>query len=403
MAACKSDEERSASGVAGPQCRPRQGLKAVARRAFSGVGRDPAAQTPCGAMAVGWQALLPVALLVLAIGCGTPDDAGLTTPVPTSPSTADPTETTAPAAPSTTSEPTTAPPTTAPPTTAPPTTAPPTTAPPTTAPPTTAPPTTAPPTTAPPTTAPPTTAPPTTAPPTTVPPTPVVLGRGDEGPEIRVLQERLTALRFWLGAPDGAFGHLTEQAVYAFQKANGITVDGRVGPETRAALADPIAPVPRTRAGRATEIDKARQLLYSVVDGRIDWVFNTSTGTELPYDHPHGYTALADTPPGTHTVFWETDGWEDGNLGPSTGRSTSTRTGSRSTATAAFRPSPSPTAALASALRPWTSSGIPGSCPWGRRCSSTARRPRSDPPCPPIRPRVRWSRLGRPGSRPPLP
>ena len=54
MAACRFDEERSASGVAGPQCRPRQGLKAVARRAFSGVGCDPAAQAPCGAMAVGW-------------------------------------------------------------------------------------------------------------------------------------------------------------------------------------------------------------------------------------------------------------------------------------------------------------------------------------------------------------
>ena len=247
-----------------------------------------------------------MALVALAVGCGSPEGAGLTTPVPTSPeTTVGPPETTAPA-PTATPEPTTAPLTTVPPTTVPSTTVPSTTDPSTTDPSTTVPPTTVP----------PTTVPPTTVPPTTVPPKPVVLGRGDEGPEVRALQERLTVLRFWLGAPDGSFGQLTEQAVYGLQKANGIAVDGRVGPETRAAIADPKAPVPRSRAGGVIEIDKARQLLYSVIDGRVDWILNTSTGTELPYDHPHGYTALADTPTGTHSVFWETDGWEDGNLGP---------------------------------------------------------------------------------------
>ncbi len=281
-------------------------------------------------MGFSWQVLVPVALLALAIGCGSPEDAGLTTPVPTSTTIAGSTETIAPV-PSTTSGPSTVPPTTEapttvppttdppatpPPTTVPPTTVPPTTVPPTTVPPTTVPPTTVPPTTVPPTTVPPTTVPPTTVPPTTVPPTPAVLGREDEGPDVLAVQERLTALRYWLGSADGAFGQLTQQAVYAFQKANDIAVDGRVGPQTRAALANPSSPVPQSRAGRVIEIDKARQVLFSVIDGRIDWVFNTSTGTELPYDHPHGYTALADTPPGTHSVFWETDGWEDGNLGP---------------------------------------------------------------------------------------
>ena len=201
----------------------------------------------------------------------------------------------------------TAPPTTA---TAPPTT---TTAPPTT---TTAPTTTAPPTTAPPTTAPPTTAPPTTAPPTTAPPPATVLEPGEENASVRELQERLRDLRFWVGPIDGGYGPLTEQAVYAFQKANGIEVDGRVGSQTRAALADPVIPKPQSTAGRAMEVDKAKQLLYSVLDGELQWVFHTSTGTELPYEHPGGYTALADTPPGTHTVFYEVDGWQDGELGP---------------------------------------------------------------------------------------
>lgn len=186
-------------------------------------------------------------------------------------------------------------------------------------------PSTAPPSAAPPTTAPPVTAAPTTVPPTTVPappepppepPPPVVLGRGDGGDEVTGLQARLSELHYWLGSVDGDFGMLTEQAVYAFQKANGITVDGRVGPETRAALDNPVAPSPRSGGGRVTEVDKERQLFYSVLDGRIQLILNTSTGTELPYPHPRGYTALADTPPGSHEVFWEVDGVDEGALGP---------------------------------------------------------------------------------------
>ncbi len=130
------------------------------------------------------------------------------------------------------------------------------------------------------------------------------------------LQERLESLRYWIGPVDGGFGALTEQAVYAFQKANGIGIDGRVGPETRASLADPVPPKSRSEQSHVVEIDKERQLLLAVADGEVQWVFNTSTGTELPYDHPDGYTALADTPPGTHTVFYEVDGWQEGELGP---------------------------------------------------------------------------------------
>jgi lipoprotein-anchoring transpeptidase ErfK/SrfK len=143
-----------------------------------------------------------------------------------------------------------------------------------------------------------------------------VLGWGDEGPEVHAVQEQLRDLRFWVGPADGIFGWLTEQAVYAFQKANGITVDGLVGPETRAALADPVMPAPHSEQGQVVEVDKPRQLLYTVVDGQLEWVFHTSTGTEEPYQHPAGYTAWADTPPGSHSVYWEVDRWQDGVLGP---------------------------------------------------------------------------------------
>ncbi len=145
---------------------------------------------------------------------------------------------------------------------------------------------------------------------------PVVLQRGDEGRAVAVLQERLQDLRFWVGPVDGVFGRLTEQAVYAFQKANGLAVDGRVGSETYGALDEGATPTARTGGGRVMEVDASRQLLMAVLDGHVQWVFNTSTGTEEPYQHPGGYTAMADTPRGRHTVYYQFDGWQDGRLGP---------------------------------------------------------------------------------------
>lgn len=63
-----------------------------------------------------------------------------------------------------------------------------------------------------------------------------VLKRGSTGPEVTALQQRLTELGFDPNGIDGHFGPGTEAAVEAFQQANGLTVDGIVGPATRAAL-----------------------------------------------------------------------------------------------------------------------------------------------------------------------
>ncbi|MBQ6400456.1 MAG: peptidoglycan-binding protein [Clostridia bacterium] len=64
-------------------------------------------------------------------------------------------------------------------------------------------------------------------------PTPASLQQGFKGSdEVRALQKRLKALGYYSGAADGDFGPATERAVRAFQKANGLTVDGKAGAKT---------------------------------------------------------------------------------------------------------------------------------------------------------------------------
>jgi lipoprotein-anchoring transpeptidase ErfK/SrfK len=140
------------------------------------------------------------------------------------------------------------------------------------------------------------------------------LKRGDSGPQVRALQERLRYLKYWVGTVDGKFGNLTQQAVYAFQKVQGLSRDGVVGPATRAALKKPKAVGRKTTSGRAVEIDKRRQILILVRDGKAKWIFNTSTGTEKPYTYK-GKRYMADTPKGKWRIFRQVKGWRNGELG----------------------------------------------------------------------------------------
>lgn len=69
-----------------------------------------------------------------------------------------------------------------------------------------------------------------------LPPTHPLLKKGITSSEVVILQQSLFKLGFNPGAADGIFGDRTEQAVKSFQSAKGLTVDGNVGPLTRAAL-----------------------------------------------------------------------------------------------------------------------------------------------------------------------
>lgn len=65
-----------------------------------------------------------------------------------------------------------------------------------------------------------------------------ILRNGDEGSDVKIMQQNLITLKYDVG-PDGAdgdFGDNTEKAVKAFQKEHGLEVDGEYGPKSYAAM-----------------------------------------------------------------------------------------------------------------------------------------------------------------------
>jgi len=55
---------------------------------------------------------------------------------------------------------------------------------------------------------------------------------GSQGEDVRQIQQRLQALGYYRGDIDGVYGPITQQAVRAFQKDQGLEPDGVVGPMT---------------------------------------------------------------------------------------------------------------------------------------------------------------------------
>jgi putative chitinase len=104
-----------------------------------------------------------------------------------------------------------------------------------------------------------------------------VLRSGDRGTAVRRLQTALKKAGFSPGALDGDFGPATRAAVLAFQKSEGLLVDGIAGPRTLAALklvresavvsAIPgVTPRVVSEMFPATPVDNIRRNLPAVLD-----------------------------------------------------------------------------------------------------------------------------------------
>jgi hypothetical protein len=140
-----------------------------------------------------------------------------------------------------------------------------------------------------------------------------LLRAGDEGPQVLALQKSLVGLGYWLGTPDGKFGFLTTQAVYALQGAAGLGRDGVVGPATLRALQR--GALPRVQSpGSAVEIDISAGTIAFVRDGRPWRVLHTSTGNGAAYKSGDSM-AIAHTPRGRFAVQRRIDGVRVAPLG----------------------------------------------------------------------------------------
>ena len=91
----------------------------------------------------------------------------------------------------------------------------------------------------------------------TVRPTSRSSGMGARGPGVTDLQTRLESMGYWTGGVNGVYGPLTQQAVWAFQKVNGLPRTGVVDPATRVTFRTARRPTPRSTSGYVVEVDKA--------------------------------------------------------------------------------------------------------------------------------------------------
>jgi hypothetical protein len=123
------------------------------------------------------------------------------------------------------------------------------------------------------------------------------LGWGSTGGSVLELDRRLVALGYALEGVNSTFGYDDYEAVLAFQKLNGLPRSGRVDARFWALLDR--ARRPRARyGGDHIEVDKTRQVLFLVRDGRVVLIAPVSTG------------ATGNTPSGRFRVYRKVVGWD---------------------------------------------------------------------------------------------
>jgi N-acetylmuramoyl-L-alanine amidase len=128
---------------------------------------------------------------------------------------------------------------------------------------------------------------------------------GSSGSAVTYLQQRLIALRYDVGSVDGVFGYSTLHGVYAFQKVQGIAVDGVVGSTTWSKLASPYRPKARYyHSSAAVEVNLTKRVLYLTKAGAVTRIVDASPGK-----------SSTPTPTGNFSITRRIDGWRQSDLG----------------------------------------------------------------------------------------
>ncbi|MGO9873006.1 MAG: L,D-transpeptidase family protein [Acidimicrobiia bacterium] len=140
------------------------------------------------------------------------------------------------------------------------------------------------------------------------------IGLGATGAAVVGIQQRLLSLGYWLPGVNGVFDADTQQAVWAFQKYENLPRTGVVDEATHNEMHHAVRPVPRSTTGYVIEVDKTRQVLIIANSGHAQWVFNVSTGSDIPYTLD-GVGYSAHTPEGFFNIIRAVDGYDPGPLG----------------------------------------------------------------------------------------
>ncbi len=93
----------------------------------------------------------------------------------------------------------------------------------------------------------------------------VVLDVGSRGSNVTKVQQRLIQYGYLDGEADGRYGADTQAAVKLFQKRNGLTVDGRVGPDTAAALGVTLSASASSSAASGSSASSNQYLLARLI------------------------------------------------------------------------------------------------------------------------------------------
>lgn len=139
---------------------------------------------------------------------------------------------------------------------------------------------------------------------------------GSYGRDVRRLQHRLDALKYYTGQTSGTFGTGTEEAVWAFQEVQGLPVTGVVARMTERALAHPRRPSSLVRHGgqQRVEVNLRRHVLVVYRHNSIALISHISAGGGY-YFCNDGMCAHANTPTGDFETTWRVHGWHVSPLG----------------------------------------------------------------------------------------
>ena len=139
---------------------------------------------------------------------------------------------------------------------------------------------------------------------------PRTLKLGMRGADVRALQHKLAAWHYFPGRFDGYFGPFTQEAVWAFQEVQRLTVTGKVGAATRARLAHPRRPPALVPGGGRlrVEVNLNRRTLVLYRAGRVALISHVSAGGGYRYC-TRGGCARAITPAGNFRTTGYRPGW----------------------------------------------------------------------------------------------